>query len=461
MPLLCVNSSFLFFFFVILSQYSRNINVFAFTRRMSAQGVSSCCVDGVELFVPGRVCLLGEHTDWAALYRNRFPDEPACPGHCLVYGTDCGIYATAKRVKRCSVQDDTKQLLCFACVVQHAPAEVHFTTVHEAGGSATYVVNPQDGSMRAELRVSLDDSADGSLARIARSGTFFSYVAGTALTMLRSFASAFAAQSDFDLSIENTKTDLPVGKGISSSAAVCVLVVRALARLCGIALTVSDEMELAFLGERETPSQCGRMDQCVAFGKQLVLMHFSSDDSSDSASSQSRSVSCEAVKLSDGVQGPLAEFFFVVADMNRGKDTQRILADLTSCYTDASLRATSAAATARHFLGTLSNEYVVSAVAAMTAGRPDALGKVFVEYQADFDRCLQPVCPSQLTAPRLHELLSLPALDALTFGGKGVGSQGDGSVQFVCRDAESQKAVMQILEDEGCHCFAFTLRGAS
>jgi len=33
-------------------------------------------------------------------------------------------------------------------------------------------------------------------------------------------------------------------------------------------------MELAYKGEISTPSKCGRMDQCCAFGQATVLMTF-------------------------------------------------------------------------------------------------------------------------------------------------------------------------------------------
>ena len=36
----------------------------------------------MELFVPGRVCLLGEHSDWAGGFRRDAPSIP--PGKCLV-----------------------------------------------------------------------------------------------------------------------------------------------------------------------------------------------------------------------------------------------------------------------------------------------------------------------------------------------------------------------------------------
>ena len=47
-----------------------------------------------ELFVPGRLCLLGEHSDWAGAYRATPP--ALVPGHCLVTGTDQGLHATAE-----------------------------------------------------------------------------------------------------------------------------------------------------------------------------------------------------------------------------------------------------------------------------------------------------------------------------------------------------------------------------
>lgn len=40
---------------------------------------------------------------------------------------------------------------------------------------------------------------------------------------------------------------------------------------------VRGEMDLAYHGEITTPSQCGRMDQCCAFGPRPVLMTFDGD----------------------------------------------------------------------------------------------------------------------------------------------------------------------------------------
>ena len=79
------------------------------------------------------------------------------------------------------------------------------------------------------------------------------------------------------LVIDNYQTDLPMKKGLSSSAAICVLAARAFNRVYDLKLTVRGEMELAYQGEITTPSRCGRMDQGCAFGNRPVLMTFDGD----------------------------------------------------------------------------------------------------------------------------------------------------------------------------------------
>ena len=53
------------------------------------------------------------------------------------------------------------------------------------------------------------------------------------------------------LEIDNFETDLPLKKGLSSSAAFCVLVARAFDRVYNLRLTVRGEMECAFAGENQ------------------------------------------------------------------------------------------------------------------------------------------------------------------------------------------------------------------
>ena len=62
------------------------------------------------------------------------------------------------------------------------------------------------------------------------------------------------------------------------------------------------------------------------------------------------------------------------------------------------------------------------------------------ESLAAMDKLGAAACPSQLTAPVLHKVISDPAILKWVLGAKGVGSNGDGAVQFLCRtlgDAQS------------------------
>ena len=108
------------------------------------------------------------------------------------------------------------------------------------------------------------------LLKAAASGDHFSYVAGTAYQIMVWY-------HVHGLVIDNYRTDLPLRKGLSSSAAVCVLAARALNRVYDLKMTVRGEMDLAYHGEITTPSACGRMDQCRAFGARPVLMKFDGD----------------------------------------------------------------------------------------------------------------------------------------------------------------------------------------
>ncbi len=49
-----------------------------------------------DLFVPGRVCLFGEHSDWAGGHRR--VNSAILPGQVIIAGTNQGAYARVKAV---------------------------------------------------------------------------------------------------------------------------------------------------------------------------------------------------------------------------------------------------------------------------------------------------------------------------------------------------------------------------
>lgn len=143
---------------------------------------------------------------------------------------------------------------------------------------------------------------------------YFGYVAGTAAEILDRYS--LRHRPDLPgIDIDNYKTTLPMGKGLSSSAAVCVLVAKCFSSLYALGLSMNECMEVAYRGEMRTPSKCGRMDQCVAMGPQRVgCMRFDTQDC------HLRLLNCTK---------PL---HFVVADLNRGKNTVAILKALSACF---------------------------------------------------------------------------------------------------------------------------------
>ena len=364
----------------------------------------------MELFVPGRLCLFGEHTDWAAAYAERVPSIP--PGIALVTGTSQGLFATVSTLP--------------AGVLQFQ------ATWHK--DDATTVLAPA-GEWPLDAAV---------LDAEARAGGLLSYVAGTAAVVLERHPEVAAA--GHGIRVHNHTTTLPVQKGLSSSAAVCVLVARSFSRAFGLNLTIAEEMELAFLGEVRTPSRCGRLDQACAFGTRPSVLEF-----------HGRTITARQVAIRPRPTRGVATLHLVIVDLAAGKDTKEILQRLNDCYPVPSTPVQSAV---HRYLGELSPALTRRALAAIEDADAATLGALMTEAQALFDRDVAPACPHELTAPVLHRLLHHGPLQPLVFGGKGVGSQGDGTAQLVARDAAAQAAAIALIERDfpGMHCLPLNLQ---
>lgn len=336
-----------------------------------------------ELFVPGRLCLFGEHSDWAGEYRKT--DSTVSTGKCIITGTDQGIYATAE------------------------PAKEGFHLTRLDGSEHYY---PSDPSI---------------LERTARLGNFDSYAAGTASLILRNHPAA-------GLRLSIRKRDLPLKKGLSSSAAISVLTARAFSLTHHLNFTIEEEMEFAFQGELLTGSLCGRMDQACAFGHKPVMLTFDGD-----------SMTAEPIIAGN----PL---YFLVVDLNASKNTRKILYDLNSAFQNGNSQI-------RDALGKHNHIITDAAVQAIETGDSETLGRLMTEAQKVFDSMVAPLCPGELTAPVLHNTLLMDSASEYTWGGKGVGSQGDGAAQFICRGREERNAFRQRLEDNsGFSCYDLTIK---
>ncbi len=344
-----------------------------------------------ELFVPGRVCLFGEHSDWAGGHRRT--NSAVVPGVVIISGTNQGMYARCRK---------------------HPGELVVRSTL-------------PDGTVTETFRVPMTLDR---LQREAEAGGFFSYAAGVAAYMLDFFGVD-------GLEIDNYKTTLPVKKGLSSSAAFCVLVARAFNQAYQLGLTTRAEIEAAYQGEIATPSRCGRMDQGCAYGQIPVMMAFDGD------------------RISVTPLRPGGDFHLLVADLCGKKDTVRILSDLNAAFPFAK---SPRDAEVHRCLGEENQRILVQARAAVESGDAAGLGTLMTEAQAVFDRHLMPVC-EELKSPRLHAVLADPQVAAWVYGGKGVGSQGDGCVQFICKSAAARGELEAYLQGRyGMPCFELDIK---
>ena len=342
----------------------------------------------LNLFVPGRLCLFGEYSDWAGMYRT--VNSEIVMGQAVVTGIEQGIYATVERCDRFIV-------------------ESRLPVYHDE-----YLECPME---------------TGKLLEVAKQGGFFSYVAGVASYINDNY-------SVEGVRITVTGMDLPIKSGLSSSAAICVLVARAFNQLYNLRMNVKGEMQAAFRGEQRTPSRCGRLDQACAYGVKPVLMDFDG-------------VEIDSRELSVG-----STFRWVIANLNASKDTIKILADLNRCYPFAEDELQSKVQEALGPDNKLMNE---KAVEMLEKGDAPGLGALMDEWQANFDEKVMPAC-SELIAPVLHSVIEDKEIRKYIYGAKGVGSQGDGSVQFLCRDEESVAGLQKYLEGKGMSSFTLTLK---
>ncbi|MBO6137932.1 MAG: adenylyltransferase/cytidyltransferase family protein [Lachnospiraceae bacterium] len=344
----------------------------------------------IKLFASGRLCLFGEHSDWAG--QARAMNAEVEPGRAIVTGIEQGIYAEAYRSE-------------------------NFVLIDKVSGIGE---NSFSCQMNREK-----------LKEAAHQGGYYSYVCGVASYMCEWYRVG-------GITVEIYDQDLPIQSGLSSSAAVCVLIARAFNQLYDLHLNTEGIMNIAYWGEQRTPSRCGRLDQACAYGVAPVAMTFDGHE-----------VDVERIPVR-------ANLYYVFADLMAGKDTVRILADLNRGFPFAS---NDMEKREHEALGKDNLEITERAMKYISSGDAEKLGELMVAAQDLFDRKVAPMCPQELTSPVLHETLKDPEIQKYTYGGKGVGSQGDGTVQFLSKNEECQQKLFDYLtETKGMTAYKLTLR---
>lgn len=343
----------------------------------------------ILLFVPGRLCLFGEHSDWAGTYMMQNSD--IVEGQSIVTGINLGIYATAGCSENFSI-----------------------TSWNEDGEEVSF-------SCSMELE---------ELKKHAKEAQLFSYCCGTAAYIRENYHVG-------GVTIRITKVTLPMKKGLSSSAAICCLVAKAFVELYNLHVSTRGIMQMAYRGELLTGSRCGRLDQACAYGEVPVLMHFFQNE-----------IDVERLRVGK-------TFYWVIADLCAGKDTKKILAYLNKAFPFAT---TEGEKRVQEALGHDNHIIIRKVREAIESGNPEELGRLMTEAQRLFDEKIAPACPEELTAPVLHSVLEDKNIQDWIYGAKGVGSQGDGTVQLLAKNKECQKKLVEYLNVKRyMEAFPFTL----
>lgn len=334
----------------------------------------------VEIFMPGRLCMIGEHSDWAAGYRGL--NNKIEKGYAIAAGLNLGIYLKGSSSKRFSYEYKDMKI---------------------------------DISCNDVLKYQQKD--------------FFEYVIASAKLMLERYQVS-------GLKVICKKMTLPMKKGLSSSAAICVSIIRLFNILYHLNLSVDQEMRLAYEAEQSTGSKCGKLDQVCAYGPGMRAICFDGD-----------SIFVKTLTLEK-------ELSLILVDFNSTKDTKKILFDLNAAYPYPKNKKEEGLFYA---LGEYNKESVMKAKEAIVKGELEVLGTVLNEFQQNFDDKVA-ICSEELAAPLLHELIAYSRTINAVLACKGVGSQGDGMAQMLIKNEDDvEDIIAEIKKRFGYDCYRLKL----
>ncbi len=328
-------------------------------------------MEEVSLFVPGRIGIIGELSDLSASYLKE--NKNLSPGKIIACSIDKGIYSKSRKSDK------------FKYVYEDLYFEVD--------------LNEND------LEMSIVNEP------------FFSYICGTLLYLVRKYNINFG----IDLKIE--KMDLPMKKGLSSSAAICLTIVKSYNMLYDLNLSNCELIEVAYQGEHLAGSFCGLLDQNSILSKNCTCFNFYSDK-----------VVMEDVHLKK-------ELHLLIVDLKSSKNTKYIM----NCFKKA---LPFPKKTDDYFLhdiiGTKNLNIVTDAVNYLESGDLENFGKCLNYCQELMDKAKN-VC-KEFKAPNLHLLLSDGFIKNMIYGGKSMGSGGDGSLLLVAKNNMYQNILEEYIK---------------
>lgn len=354
----------------------------------------------VDLFVPGRVFMFGEHANWTGVFRSL--NDKILPGRSLVATTSCGLYATCKvhpsKLKMASTMPDGS-VVSFEC-----------------------------------------EMSSEALKKVALEGGFWSYGCGVAYVMFQHYEVN-------GLIINNYKTDLPMKEGLGSSSAFAILVARAFNTLYELKMTVYGESDAAYCGESLTRNRCDRVDYAGSFESGIV--DFSFDGNCMDAMALSCPVSLHVllvqIKQNDQAYGnkinKVLQSCYPKCKNPKHERVQEYFGEMNTKIIQEAVDIFAL----RH--GDAGASKSPAKLKIQTDNVPSKLGALMSTTQIVFDKVVGQLF-AELESPILHQLLACPELQPYICGGKGLYPQGDSSCLFLCPSLEAQLMAAKIVEDQ-------------
>lgn len=338
-------------------------------------------MEEVELFVPGRLCIFGEHSDWASEYRKI--NQNIEKGYAIVATINQGIYATCKKSDKIIFSMDKRYI--------------------------------KSKLIEEELNKCMDHDK------------FYSCVICTAKYMLKNY--------DVEgLQININHMDLPIGVGLSSSSAICVLVVKGYNELYNLKLQDYEIMEIAYKTEREAGFKCGRMDHICGLNKKILEMQFD------------QTVTIKDIEIKDNL-------YFVFGVVKK-KQTKKILEELNEFYPYIQ---SDQSKSVHECFGIDNKNIIEKALDSIEQGNIFALGKLMNDAQKIYEEKISSNLSNELRDNQIYSMINNPEIQELILGAKGVGSHGDGAVQFLVKQQEDQKQLVKKINQLGYRAYSLSI----
>lgn len=333
-----------------------------------------------DIFVNGRLCLFGEHSDWVGGDCKKI-NKDLKEGQCIVFGINEGIYAKYEKNNDIIIE------------------------------SIDNLNNIYNLHIKSEFDI---------IKHHINNNKYFKYICGTIYYIKNKY------NIDGGIYINNYKTTIQQSAGLSSSAAICVLVAKIFNNIYNLQLNNYDIMNIAYNGELMAGSKCGKMDQCIAFGKGPFKIIFNED-----------SIAINDIKLKHNI-------YILIIKLNGCKNTINILNDLHKAFP---YPITEDDINLENLFGEYNINVTNNAEKYLTDNNIKELGNLMNDYQTNF-KLYASKYSNDLKSPLLYKILNDIDIQKYILGGKGVGSHGDGCCQLLCSNEGYINKIIDILSNK-------------